>query len=52
MVKMGIPWRALPYSHNYPMGSKTHKDWYNEELLRAARIVHYHDAMYLSFGIH
>lgn len=49
MVKMGIPWRALPYSHNYPMGSKTHKDWYKEEELRAAKIVHYHDSMWPSF---
>jgi hypothetical protein len=49
MIKMRIPWRALPYSHNYPMGSKTHKDWYNEELLRAAKIVHYHDAMWPEF---
>ncbi|WP_238361152.1 hypothetical protein [Iningainema tapete] len=49
MVKMGIPWRALPYSHNYAMGSKTHKDWYNEELLRAAKVVHYHDAMWPPF---
>ncbi|WP_026082686.1 hypothetical protein [Mastigocladopsis repens] len=49
MVKMGIPWRALPYSHNYAMGSKTHKDWYNEEQLRAAKIIHYHDSMWPSF---
>jgi hypothetical protein len=46
MVKMGIPWRALPYSHNYSMGSKTYKHWYSEEKLRAAKIVHYHDAMW------
>ncbi|MDF5719063.1 MAG: hypothetical protein PUP91_00945 [Rhizonema sp. PD37] len=49
MLNMGIPWRALPYSHNYPMGSKTHKDWYNEELLKVAKIVHYHDAMWPEF---
>jgi lipopolysaccharide biosynthesis glycosyltransferase len=49
MVKMGISWRALPYSHNYTMGSKTHKDWYSEDQLKAARIVHYHDAMWPHF---
>jgi hypothetical protein len=49
MVKMGIPWRGLPYSHNYGMGSKIHKDWYSEEKLKAAKIVHYHDAMWPAF---
>lgn len=49
MVKMGISWCALPYSHNYTMNSKTHKDWYSEDQLKAARIVHYHDAMWPHF---
>lgn len=43
---LGLKWRALPYSHNYSVGSKTHATWYREEQLRAARIVHYHDAMW------
>ncbi|MBD2778377.1 hypothetical protein ICL16_41635 [Iningainema sp. BLCCT55] len=49
MVKMGIPWRALPYSHNYSMGSRTHKHWYSEEKLTKAKIIHYHDAMLPDF---
>lgn len=49
MVKMGISWRALPYSHNYTMNSKTHKDWYSEDQFKAARIAHYHDAMWPHF---
>jgi len=44
--QMGLKWRALPYSHNYSVGSKTHAQWYREERLRAARIVHYHDSMW------
>jgi len=46
MHLMGLKWRALPYSHNYSVGSKTHARWYREEQLRAARIVHYHDSMW------
>lgn len=49
MIKMGIPWRALPYSYNYAMGSKIHKNWYNEDQLKAARILHYHDSMWPHF---
>jgi len=49
MVKMGISWRALPYSHDYIMGSFTHDEWYKEEQLKAARIIHYHDAMWPHF---
>lgn len=49
VIKMGLTWRPLPYSHDYVMLSKTHKDWYSEELLREARIVHYHDSMWPHF---
>jgi hypothetical protein len=46
VIKMGLTWRSLPYSHDYVMLSKTHDEWYKEELLREARIVHYHDSMW------
>ncbi len=49
MVKMGLSWRALPYSHNYTMSSLIHSEWYKEEQLKEARIVHYHDAMWPNF---
>jgi hypothetical protein len=49
VVKLGLRWRALPYSHNYVMTSMTHDAWYKEELLREAKIVHYHDAMWPRF---
>ncbi|WP_300634085.1 glycosyltransferase [Mastigocoleus sp. MO_188.B34] len=46
MLKRNLKWRALPYSYNYGMGSKTHSQWYSEEQLKATKIVHYHDAMW------
>jgi hypothetical protein len=49
VVKLGLRWRALPYSHDYVMGSRTHSSWYREDLLRQARIVHYHDSMWPPF---
>lgn len=49
VVKLGLRWRALPYSHNYVMTSITHDEWYREGLLREARIVHYHDSMWPPF---
>jgi len=49
VVKLGLPWRALPYSHDYSMCSGTHSTWYSEDMLRDARIVHYHDSMWPPF---
>jgi hypothetical protein len=49
VVKLGLRWRALPYSHNYVMTSMTHDLWYRENRLREARIVHYHDSMWPPF---
>ncbi len=49
MVKMGLSWRALPYSHNYTMSPLIHEQWYNPDQLKEARIVHYHDCMWPSF---
>ncbi len=49
VIKMKLLWRALPYSHDYVMLSKTHGEWYREELLKEARIVHYHDSMWPTF---
>ncbi|MEH2526204.1 MULTISPECIES: hypothetical protein [unclassified Bradyrhizobium] len=46
MHEMGLRWRALPYSHNYNIGSRTYPTWYSEEELRDARVVHYHDSMW------
>jgi hypothetical protein len=49
VIKMGLVWRSLPYSHDYVMLSRTHQYWYKEELLKQAKIVHYHDSMWLKF---
>jgi hypothetical protein len=49
MVKMGLSWRALPYSHNYTMSSLIHEEWYKEQQLKEALIIHYHDAMWPHF---
>ncbi|HAA28593.1 MAG TPA: hypothetical protein DCE56_14050 [Cyanobacteria bacterium UBA8553] len=49
VAKMGINWRGLPHSHNYAMSSLTHDEFYNEEQLKTARIIHYHDAMWPTF---
>ncbi|HEY6926907.1 MAG TPA: hypothetical protein VI653_25700 [Steroidobacteraceae bacterium] len=43
---LGLNWRALPYSHNYPLSSITP---YDPALLAGARVVHYHDAMWPPF---
>ncbi|HKA07858.1 MAG TPA: hypothetical protein VKD71_11420 [Gemmataceae bacterium] len=48
-AKLGLRRRQLPHSHNYEMGSAIHQQWYREEKLRAARIVHYHDCMWPAF---
>lgn len=48
-IRLGMNWRALPYSHNYPMLSQTFKDWYSLEALTHARIVHWHDSMWPPF---
>ena len=47
--QLGLPWRALPYSHNSTMGSSLHNTCYSEDALRKARIVHYHDSMWPAF---
>jgi hypothetical protein len=49
VMKLGLRWRALPYSHDYVMLSKTHNTWYKERSLREAKIVHYHDSMWPHF---
>ena len=49
MVKLGLPWRALPGSHNYATGSIDPTKWNIEEKLKAARVLHYHDSMWPSF---
>jgi lipopolysaccharide biosynthesis glycosyltransferase len=46
MVRAGLRWRSLDESHNYSLGSKTFEKWYREEKLRAAKVIHYHDAMW------
>lgn len=46
MIKGDLKWRALPHAYNYGMSSKIHNQWYCEEKLRAAKVVHYHDAMW------
>ncbi|MBW4516565.1 MAG: hypothetical protein KME11_15250 [Timaviella obliquedivisa GSE-PSE-MK23-08B] len=46
MFRMGLSWRALPYSHDYIMSSRSHQECYQEELLRSAKIIHYHDSMW------
>jgi hypothetical protein len=49
LVKMGLSWRPLPYAYDYSMGSSVHADWYSEELLQNAKIVHFHDGMWPAF---
>lgn len=49
MVQQGLRWRSLPYSHNYALGTKTYPQWYDAEMLRSAKILHYHDAMWPPF---
>jgi len=49
VIKDNLKWRPLPYSHDYVMLSVSHNDWYQEELLREAKVIHYHDAMWPTF---
>ncbi|MBW4618442.1 MAG: hypothetical protein KME17_03520 [Cyanosarcina radialis HA8281-LM2] len=49
VVKSGISWGCLPYSHNYGWGTKSYAHWHDEEKLRTAKIFHYHDAMWPDF---
>ncbi len=49
IVKIGIPWRALPYSHNFGLGNNALKDGYNKEQLKAAKIIHYHNSMWSEY---
>jgi hypothetical protein len=49
MAKMGLSWRQLPYSHNYGLGSRIYDQWYSEERLKEAKILHYHDCMWPHF---
>ena len=47
-LSLGLTWRALPLSHNYPLGSKR-ESVYDETKMRACRICHYHDALWPTF---
>ncbi|NJL62392.1 MAG: hypothetical protein HC903_11825 [Methylacidiphilales bacterium] len=49
VTKMGIPWRKLPYSHNFGIGSIAPHDWYIPEKMKTAKIIHYHDSMWSWF---
>jgi hypothetical protein len=45
VVKRGLSWRDLHYSHDYAMSTQLRK-WYKEEDLKAAKILHYHHFMW------
>ncbi len=49
VLNMGLRWRALPHSHNYGLGSKTYDLWNDPKKIQAAKILHYHDAMWPNF---
>jgi hypothetical protein len=49
VVKRELSWNCLPYCYNYGWGSKSYFQWHDEEQLKAAKIFHYHDAMYAHF---
>lgn len=48
-LRFGLAWTELPYSHNYNVNSRTHDRWYEEDELRSARLVHYHDSIWTDF---
>jgi hypothetical protein len=49
MIQHGLRWRPLPDSHNHPVCSQGHEERYNAAQFQAARIIHYHDAMWPHF---
>lgn len=44
--KMRLLWKQLPQSHNYSLSSKGYPQRYNEDQLKQAKILHYHDSMW------
>lgn len=49
VVKMGIPWDTLSYSHNFAIGTCVPKAWYDNTHLQTAKILHHHDSMWYWF---
>lgn len=49
VLKMGIPWDTLSYSHNFAIGCSVPSSWYNQEYLKTAKLIHYHDSMWYWF---
>ncbi len=46
VAKMQIPWDTLSYSHNFAIGTCVPQNWYTQEYLQTAKIIHHHDAMW------
>jgi hypothetical protein len=44
IVRYGLPWRPLPYSHNYGVANLLPEAW-TSAALADARILHYHDQL-------
>jgi hypothetical protein len=49
MHKMGLKWRALPYSHNHSINKRSHSRLYREDQFREAPVIHHHDSMLPDF---
>lgn len=47
--RLGLRYRHLPVSHNLAMGSRVVSGSRDEEMLRTAKILHHHDAMWPQF---
>lgn len=45
IVRFGIPWQSLPYSHNYGVANALPRAWHSPEL-SSARVLHYHDQLH------
>ena len=49
VIGLELKWRALPYSHDYVMLSKTHSTWFTKAAFKDAKVLHYHDTMWPHF---
>jgi hypothetical protein len=49
VIKSGISFTTLPLSHNYSWSSHSYDEFYDSDLMKKAKIFHYHDAMYPPF---
>lgn len=49
MHRLGLSWRALPYSHNHSVNWRSYSRSFRQDEFRRARVIHHHDSMLPAF---